>query len=83
MKQQVSAFNESVIERLDDTNFVLEHIEGAFTLLDDYKNEYDLSEWDPAYGGNEVDDMDIDHFDKYIGSCVILDNRDGNGRNKP
>ena len=62
------------------------------------ENDFDLPQWDPAYGGNdpsdedygnsysiddlpEVDDLDVDHFDKYIGARVILDDHDNNGGN--
>ena len=36
IKQQVTAFHEAVNVRMDDENFILEHNEGTFTLLDDY-----------------------------------------------
>ena len=96
IKTQVHAFNTAVIERLDDANFVLEHNEARFTLLDEYENDYDLPQWDPAYGGNDptdeeygaspdnmpdADDLDIDTFDKYIGARVILDDREKDGGN--
>ena len=88
IKSQVQAFNTAVNERLDDTNFVLENNEARFTLLDEYENDFDLPQWDPAYGGNDptddeygaspddmpdADELDIDKFDKYIGARVILD----------
>ena len=45
---QVEIFNTAINERLDDTNFLIQHGEGGFTLED----EYDLQQWDPSYGGN-------------------------------
>ena len=58
IKEQVAAFNQSITERLDDTNFILENNEGRFTLLDEYENDFDLPQWDPAYGGNDPSDED-------------------------
>ena len=45
--EHVATFSAIVIERLDDSNFHIEHDEGVFTLED----EYDLPQWDPAYMG--------------------------------
>ena len=52
--QQISTFHDAVIERLDDANFHIEKYEGGFALKDDY----DLSQQDPAYGDNDPDNDD-------------------------
>jgi len=52
--EQVATFNSAVIERLDDANFHIENNEGGFTLED----EYDLPQWDPAYGDNDPENND-------------------------
>ena len=46
---QVEKFNTAINERLDDTNFRIQHGEGGSTLED----KYDLQQWEPAYWYNE------------------------------
>ena len=46
---QVEKFNTAINERLDDTNFRIQHGEGGSTLED----FYDIQQWEPAYWYNE------------------------------
>ena len=96
IKQQIDEFNERLNERMDDTNFKIKHDEGGFTLVD----EYDLPQWDSAYGDHEstptdaeyggnpddvplkdIDDIEPETYDKYIGARVILNEEQNNGGN--
>ena len=96
ISQQIEDFNERVNDRLDDTNFKLSNDEGGFTLVD----EYDLPQWDSAYGDNittptdaeyggnpddvpmkDIDDIEPETYDKYIGAKIILNEDQNNGGN--
>ena len=46
---QVGNFNTDIIEQSDDTKCWIQYEGGGFTL----KYEYDLQQWDPAYGDND------------------------------
>ena len=93
---QVENSNASINERLNDTNFRIQHGQGGFTLED----ECDLQQWDPYYRGNDptseeygtangetplndAEDLnhDDDFYNKYIGAKLIIDKKSNNGGN--
>ena len=54
IKSEVDRFTETLNTRLNDDNFRLPGIDGY--MLEDVDDEFDLPQWDPAYGNNTPGD---------------------------
>ncbi|ACI64709.1 predicted protein [Thalassiosira pseudonana CCMP1335] len=85
----VEEFNGALTTRLDDTNFWLSNDHGVY--IDDFDVQPDAAYGDEAdtpttneYGGveyEEVNDADIDSYDKFLGAKIRLSNDSNNGAN--
>ena len=92
--QQIETFDEGLTERLDDTNFRLTNDAGGFTLEDEYDlPQWDSAYGnhtpsDSEYGMSpdevplkDIDDIEPETYDKYIGAKIILNDTENNGGN--
>jgi hypothetical protein len=85
----VEEFNGALTTRLDDTNFWISNDHGVY--IDDFDVQPDAAYGDEAdtpttdeYGGveyEEVNDADIDSYDKFLGAKIRLSNDSNNGAN--